>query len=192
MATIQSIRHPAPLEDNLLKMEKRYFTTIHNSPVGNLLLTANGEALTGLYFYGKDGSYITRKKTNHTEKNDFPIFQEVKNQLEEYFAGKRKQFDLTLKFHGTDFQQKVWNTLFTVPFGETATYLQIAEQIGNPKAVRAVGLTNGKNPISIICPCHRVIGSNGKLTGYGGGLENKQWLLEHEEVNSFGTQQKLF
>jgi len=161
-------------------METGSFTTIQHSPVGRLLLTANNKALTGLYFYGIDSSYIKRKKTGRVEKRDLPIFKKAETQLEEYFAGKRKAFDLALAFDGTGFQKSVWNALFTIPYGETAPYLQIADQIGNRDAVRAVGLTNGKNPISIICPCHRVIGSNGKLTGYGGGLENKEWLLRHE------------
>ena len=161
-------------------MEMAYFTTIHNSPVGKLLLTANSNALTGVYFYGKDATFIAGKKAGHEERSDFPIFQEAEAQLQEYFAGTRQQFNLALAFKGTDFQKKVWNALFEVPFGQTASYLQIAELVGDTKAVRAVGLTNGKNPISIICPCHRVIGSNGKLTGYGGGLPNKEWLLRHE------------
>ena len=170
-------------------METGYFTTIQHSPVGSLLLTANNKALTGLYFYANDSSYIKRKKARHVEKNDLPIFKKAETQLEEYFAGKRKEFELALAFDGTGFQKSVWNALFTIPFGETASYLQIADQIGNRDAVRAVGLTNGKNPISIICPCHRVIGSNGKLTGYGGGLENKEWLLRHEGAWPKGPQQ---
>ena len=170
-------------------METGYFTTIQRSPVGRLLLTANNKALTGLYFYGNDPNYIKRKKSHHIEKSDFTIFKKVETQLEEYFAGKRKQFDLALVFNGTGFQKKVWNELFNIPFGETASYLQIADQIGNREAVRAVGLTNGKNPISIICPCHRVIGSNGKLTGYGGGLDNKEWLLRHEGAWPKGPRQ---
>ena len=170
-------------------METAYFTTIPQSPVGRLLLTANCKALTGLYFYKNDSSYITRKRSHHVEKVDLALFKEIKAQLEAYFEGQLKEFDIPMKFEGTDFQKKVWNELLTIPFGKTASYLDIAKQIGNAGAVRAVGLTNGKNPISIICPCHRVIGSSGKLTGYGGGLDNKEWLLKHEGAWPLGAQQ---
>lgn len=102
-------------------------------------------------------------------------------QLREYFRGERTNFDLPLEFHGTAFQQKVWRALLDVPFGETASYGDIARAIGKPKAVRAVGGANAKNPISIVAPCHRIIGSNGTLTGYGGGLWRKEWLLAHEK-----------
>ena len=102
---------------------------------------------------------------------------ETEQQLNDYFAGKRKSFSVSLDFKGTEFQKKVWDALLTIPFGETRTYGQIAQQINHPKAVRAVGAANGKNPISIIAPCHRVIGSTGKLTGFAGGLEVKSYLL---------------
>ena len=101
--------------------------------------------------------------------------------VNEYFEGQRQVFDLPLDFEGTEFQQKVWQALLTIPFGETRSYKQIAEQIGNVKAVRAVGAANGKNPISIITPCHRVVGANGKLVGFAGGLENKDVLLQLEQ-----------
>lgn len=103
-------------------------------------------------------------------------------QLDEYFAGKRTTFDVTLATQGTAFQQAVWQALCAVPFGKTHSYSDIANALDNPKAVRAVGAANGKNPISIIVPCHRIIGANGKLTGYAGGLDRKQWLLEHEGI----------
>ena len=109
-----------------------------------------------------------------------PILQETVKQLNEYFQGQRQIFDLPLDFEGTEFQHKVWQALLTIPFGETRSYKQIAEQIGNVKAVRAVGAANGKNPISIITPCHRVVGANGKLVGFAGGLENKDILLKIE------------
>ena len=105
---------------------------------------------------------------------------ETERQLNDYFAGKRKSFSLKLDFQGTEFQKKVWAALLTIPFGETRSYGQIAKQIKNPKAVRAVGAANGKNPMSIIAPCHRVIGSSGKLTGFAGGLEAKARLLALE------------
>ncbi len=111
---------------------------------------------------------------------DSPAVQAGVRQLSEYFRGERTTFDLPLEFHGTEFQKKVWRALLDVPFGSTASYGDIARAIGNPKAVRAVGGANAKNPISIVAPCHRIIGSNGKLTGYGGGLWRKKWLLAHE------------
>ena len=108
------------------------------------------------------------------------ILKTCLDQLDEYFHAKRRQFMISLAPDGTRFQQKVWQQLLSVPYGATASYLEIAQAIGNPGAVRAVGAANGRNPISIIIPCHRVIGSNGKLTGYGGGLWRKEWLLNHE------------
>lgn len=111
---------------------------------------------------------------------NFPLLQNTEQQLQEYFSGQRQQFDLPLHFIGTHFQRQVWQALLTIPYGETRSYLQIARQIGNEKSVRAVGAANGKNPISIVAPCHRVIGSSGKLTGFAGGLEAKAFLLQLE------------
>jgi len=119
-------------------------------------------------------------KAPDVEEMETPIIKETAKQLAEYLAGKRKAFDLPLKLKGTSFQMQVWQALTTIPYGETRSYRQIAEQIGNPKACRAVGLANNRNPIPIIIPCHRVIGTNGKLVGYGGGLEIKKRLLELE------------
>jgi methylated-DNA-[protein]-cysteine S-methyltransferase len=116
------------------------------------------------------------------ENKNHPVLLETQQQLNEYFQGHRTQFDLALDFAGTEFQQKVWQALLMIPFGETRSYKQIAEQIGNVKAVRAVGAANGKNPISIIAPCHRVVGANGKLVGFAGGLENKDVLLKLEKI----------
>lgn len=110
-------------------------------------------------------------------------------QLKEYFEGQRKQFDLKLNPEGTDFQQQVWNALQEIPFGKTVSYLQLSKTLGDPKAIRAVAAANGKNPLWIVVPCHRVIGSDGSLTGYAGGLHRKKWLLEHE---SPAKQQSLF
>lgn len=107
-------------------------------------------------------------------------FSDVRLQLDEYFAGTREQFDLPLRPRGTDFQQRVWTGLLQIPFGATSTYGGLAARLGDRQASRAVGLANGKNPISIIVPCHRVIGADGSLTGYGGGLDRKLWLLRHE------------
>ena len=120
------------------------------------------------------------KMAELSEDLQHPILQETVKQLNEYFQGQRQIFDLPLDFEGTEFQHKVWQALLTIPFGETRSYKQIAEQIGNVKAVRAVGAANGKNPISIITPCHRVVGANGKLVGFAGGLENKDILLKIE------------
>jgi methylated-DNA-[protein]-cysteine S-methyltransferase len=123
-----------------------------------------------------------------SEAADHPVLVETARQLEEYFAGTRKIFTVKLDFAGTDFQRKVWHALLTIPFGETRSYGQIAKQIGQPNAVRAVGAANGQNPIPIIAPCHRVIGSTGKLTGFGGGLPLKAHLLalEGAQTASFG------
>ena len=114
------------------------------------------------------------------ERADHPVLDETIRQLGQYFAGERRTFELPLEFRGTDFQRQVWTTLLAIPFGETRSYLDVARSLGNPDAVRAVGAANGRNPISIIAPCHRVIGSSGALTGFGGGLEAKAWLLAHE------------
>ena len=145
------------------------FIDYFESPIGTIELTATENGLSSLYFRAK----------KHPPKST-PLFAKVKQQLSEYFAQQRTTFDIALDLKGTDFQQQVWAQLLTIPSGETSTYAQIAKTLDRPKAVRAVGAANGKNPISIIVPCHRVIGSNGKLTGYAGGLERKQWLLEHE------------
>jgi len=114
------------------------------------------------------------------ERRETPVIKKAAKQLEEYFAGKRKEFDLPLGFCGTDFQKKVWAALLSIPYGETRSYGDIAKQIGNPKACRAVGMANNRNPIAVICPCHRVIGADGSLVGYGGGLERKEYLLKLE------------
>lgn len=155
--------------------ETTFYTTMP-SPLGELLLTSDGTHLTGLFMTPHQHG-PTRSPT---WKRDDACLAEARRQLEEYFAGKRTTFDLPLAPTGTAFQQRVWKALREVPFGKTASYGDIARRIGNPKGVRAVGLANGRNPISIVVPCHRVIGSDGSLTGYGGGLDRKQWLLRHE------------
>jgi methylated-DNA-[protein]-cysteine S-methyltransferase len=114
-----------------------------------------------------------------SERND-NAFKHAREQLKAYFAGKLREFELKLRGEGSAFQRSVWKALCNIPFGETESYGGLAKRIGNANASRAVGLANGKNPIGIIVPCHRVVGANGSLTGYGGGLERKQWLLEHE------------
>lgn len=143
------------------------------SPIGNLTLFASARGLTGLFTEG----HTVGVGEFH---NDDARFAETHRQLDAYFAGELREFDLPLDLHGTPFQLRVWAALITIPFGKTISYGEQAEQIGQPKASRAVGLANGRNPVSIIVPCHRVIGKNGTLTGYGGGLEKKRFLLDLE------------
>jgi len=150
------------------------------SPVGTLKLVANETALVAVLWENENPKRV--RLAELVEQADHPVLLETQKQLTEYFAGKRQQFDLPLDFAGTEFQQKVWQALLSIPFGETRSYRDIAEQIGNVKAVRAVGAANGKNPISIIAPCHRVIGMNGKLVGFAGGLGNKDILLKIEQA----------
>jgi methylated-DNA-[protein]-cysteine S-methyltransferase len=156
-----------------------YYFKIINSPVGKLRLIATDEALVFLGWERENQSY----PPNLSENNNHPILLETEKQLTEYFNRKRKDFTIKLDFEGTDFQKKVWNALLSIPYGETTTYGQIAKQLGDPKASQAVGAANGKNPIAIIAPCHRVIGSSGKMVGFGGGLENKVLLLDLENPN---------
>lgn len=148
------------------------------SPVGQLKLVATETALVAVLWENENPNRV--RLAELIENTQHSVLLETQKQLNEYFAGQRQVFDLPLDFEGTEFQQKVWQALLTIPFGETRSYKQIAEQIGNVKAVRAVGAANGKNPISIIAPCHRVVGANGKLVGFAGGLENKDVLLKLE------------
>lgn len=152
------------------------YTTI-TSPVGELTLAAVGGRLTGLLF--EDNRYPPDREGWRRDDGD-PALLAARAQLEEYFAGTRKDFQLALNSKGTEFQQKVWAALLEIPFGETRSYGEQARLIGDHKAVRAVGLANGRNPIPIIVPCHRVIGADGSMTGFGGGIERKKWLLAHE------------
>jgi|CXWL01.1.fsa_nt_gi methylated-DNA-[protein]-cysteine S-methyltransferase len=155
-------------------MESKQFCTVMQSPLGSLMLVSNGEALTGLHM------------TPHPPRRDFifkqdEILKATKAQLKHYFKGALKHFEVPLQLdEGTAFQQKVWQSLTQIPYGVTWTYQQQAKRLGDAKATRAVGSANGHNPISIIIPCHRVIGSNGALLGYGGGLDRKRKLLRHE------------
>ena len=150
--------------------------TEFDSPLGRLLLFGTTRGLSGIM--------MTRHRHfDGQQKNwqrDDARWRDASKQLVEYFAGKRRDFDIPLDVEGTEFQMKVWAALCTIPFGRTASYGDIARQIGNPKAVRAVGLANGRNPVSIVVPCHRVIGADGTLTGYGGGLDRKKILLDLE------------
>ncbi len=165
------------------------YYTYYKSPLGDIALTANDEGLTTLTFI--DGKKFEGNFEGDLEGNKALIipenhhknpekFTQVCQQLTEYFTGERKNFDLPLAAQGTPFQQKVWQALCVIKQGETKTYRWLAKKINNEKAVRAVGSANGANPIALIVPCHRVIGSNGKLTGYAGGLALKAKLLMHE------------
>jgi methylated-DNA-[protein]-cysteine S-methyltransferase len=154
-----------------------YFT-VYDSPIQSLRLVSDGRSLMGLYMMSEKHSFMSQ--SNWVEDDSVAPFGEAKEQLSAYFAGTLTEFDLPLQMQGTPFQQSVWEALKTIPYGTTVSYGELAQQLGQPKASRAVGLANGRNPISIVVPCHRVIGGNGKLTGYGGGVERKQWLLNHE------------
>lgn len=152
-----------------------YLYKMMNSPVGILTLVANGSKLAAILW---EDDQPTRVRLGlMTADEDHVILLETERQLKAYFAGTRTHFDVPLEFVGTDFQKQVWHALLTIPFGETRSYRDVAEQIGNVKAVRAVGAANGRNPISIITPCHRVIGASGDLTGFAGGLKAKEMLL---------------
>ena len=156
---------------------KTYFTHI-DSPIGRLMLTANDRALTGLYFSTGDKA---KQEPDPAWQLCEARFEQAQNELNEYFAGARQQFNVALEPRATPFQNKVLAALNLIPFGKVRSYKQIAETIGSPKAVRAVGNANGNNPIAIFIPCHRVVGSNGALKGFGGGLDAKRYLLSLEQ-----------
>lgn len=150
-------------------MEKLYYG-YYKSPIGNLRIVVDESSLVALDF----------NENEKKQSDEHRYINEVKKQLDEYFKGTRELFDLNIKINGTDFQNKVWNELTKIPYGETISYKELATRIGNDKACRAVGNANNKNKISIVIPCHRVVGSNKKLVGYAGGLEKKEWLINHE------------
>jgi methylated-DNA-[protein]-cysteine S-methyltransferase len=150
--------------------------TTFDSPLGPLLLVSDGRALRGLHFSRRPSP---ADRVDTLDAGD-GLLAEARGQVEEYLRGERRTFDLPLALEGTAFQRSVWNELCRIPFGATVSYRDVAVRIGAPSAVRAVGLANGANPVAIIVPCHRVIGSDGRLTGYGGGLPNKRWLLDLE------------
>lgn len=168
-------------------MKKTINTQTYHSLCGDLLLGSFEGKLCLCDWRVEEHRLLADRRLERSlnaEMKDTPseITAKAAKELDEYFAGGRKTFDLPLLFVGTEFQEKVWNTLLEVPYGETRSYGWMAEMIGNPKAVRAVGTANGSNSISIFAPCHRIIGSNGSLTGYGGGLPAKKFLLELEGV----------
>ncbi len=154
---------------------KKYFTGYFRSPIGTIEIVADEKNLLELKYIDENKSGGSRNK----------IIRETKKQLEEYFKGTRKEFDLPLRFQGTDFQKTVWQALREIPYGTVVTYSDVAVMIGNPRVVRAVGLANNRNKLPIIVPCHRVIGKNGKLVGYSTGLWRKEFLIEHEAKSSF-------
>lgn len=158
----------------------RYTNNIQ-TPIGVLFLAEENDALTEVSFAEKDTRTFQAGRQAETIELETPLLAETKRQLKEYFEGRRKEFTIPLFMRGTSFQKKVWEQLLTIPYGETVTYGEIAARIGNPRAGRAVGMANHHNPVSIIVPCHRVIGADGRLTGYGGGLPIKEKLLELEK-----------
>jgi methylated-DNA-[protein]-cysteine S-methyltransferase len=154
----------------------------HTTPLGLVELHTDGRAITTVSFVQNEALQST---ATHTSS---PLLLQCMLQLNEYFAGTRKSFDIALAQPGTAFQQQVWAQLMHIPFGKTISYLELSKRINNVKAIRAVGTSNGSNNIAILVPCHRVIGSDGSLTGYAGGLWRKQWLLEHENKFANGVQ----
>ncbi|MDN4077835.1 methylated-DNA--[protein]-cysteine S-methyltransferase [Paenibacillus polymyxa] len=146
------------------------------SPIGEIEIRGTNEAVYSIMFSNRN-----EPLTMLTEEAPIQVLEECASQLDEYFKGERFEFSFPYAFEGTDFQQKVWNALVTVGYGTTTAYKDIALAIGNEKAIRAVGSANGKNKLSIVIPCHRIVGSNQKLTGYAGGLWRKEWLLQHEK-----------
>ena len=161
------------------RKEQVFFKPIA-SPVGRLTLVGSNDGLAAILWENDNPGRVRLNVVGRDD--DHPVLVAAERQLAEYFSGRRKAFDLRLDFAGTAFQKKVWRALLAIPFGETRSYGEIARQIGSPRAVRAVGAANGRNPISIVAPCHRVVGSTGKLTGFAGGLDTKAFLLDLERA----------
>ena len=156
------------------------FYDLHHTPTGELLMMSDGESLTDLHMTA--GKYVPATGAQWVRSVGLPLFDQTKRELDAYFAGTLKKFTVPLAPQGTDFQRQAWRALTQIGYGTTCTYGEQAARMGRPKAVRAVGAANGKNPIGIIIPCHRVIGANGALTGYAGGLHNKELLLKLEGI----------
>jgi len=162
----------------------RTFTIAHPSPLGDLLISGNKSFITGIHYADLHAELAAEA----VPANEAPaLLQRCATHLDEYFAGWRRTFGLQFQQEGTSFQQTVWQGLLKIPFGETRTYGELARQIGNTRSSRAVGIANGKNQIAIVIPCHRIIGTNGNLTGYNGGLWRKKWLLDHEKRIAHGV-----
>jgi methylated-DNA-[protein]-cysteine S-methyltransferase len=157
-------------------------STYYASPIGNLRISCNSTCITEVHFLNKD------EPITATQPAAPPVLQQCLEELIEYFQGQRKKFEVPVYQDGTSFQQRVWNELLNIPFGKTISYLTLAKRLGDPKVIRAAASTNGKNHIAIIVPCHRVIGSNNDLVGYGGGLWRKKWLLDLETKITYGVQ----
>ena len=168
------LRHPETA-DMIATMSDITLSTRITSPIGVLTLTSNGSALTQLII-ARDEDIATEAIPTEMD----PVLAAAREQLDAYFDMRLTTFDLPLAPRGTDFQRRVWDALKTIPFGETISYAELARRIDQPKAMRAVGAANGRNPLMIIVPCHRVIGADGSLTGFGGGIDRKRWLLDHE------------
>ncbi len=152
----------------------------YSSPVGDLIITSKDERITGVHFL----------KERRLDSEITPVIEQCMTELDEYFFRGRKFFNVDMSLNGTAFQNKVWNELLTIPYGKTISYMELAIRLGDINSIRAVGLANGQNPVAVIVPCHRVIGKDGDLVGYTGGMQNKLWLLQHE--GAFAEQLRLF
>jgi methylated-DNA-[protein]-cysteine S-methyltransferase len=163
------------------------YKAFYRSPLGLLEIISDSTAITEISFVRNNGKKIPDELGKYTPV----VIKQCIQELEEYFSGTRKKFDVPYKLDGTDFQLRVWQELQKIPYGSTVTYAEQAQKLGDVKAIRAVGTANGKNKIAIIIPCHRVIGTNGALTGYVGGIESKKWLLLHEQEHSDANEKGL-
>jgi methylated-DNA-[protein]-cysteine S-methyltransferase len=157
-----------------------HYATIQ-SPIGELLLVADDSALTGVYFAGRD--HVPFESKGWTLNAGHPVLKKAAQQLKEYFAGKRTTFSLPLRLAGTRFQERIWRQIARIPYGTTISYTELAKRAEAPHAVRPAGTTTGRNPVSIVIPCHRVVGKNGSMCGFAGGLERKQYLLNLEAAD---------
>ncbi|HVZ97189.1 MAG TPA: methylated-DNA--[protein]-cysteine S-methyltransferase [Chitinophagaceae bacterium] len=166
-------------------MIKQQLTTFYKCPAGYIHIKISDGHITALLF--TDEEHFSSDETGHLSASEKKILKECTRQFDEYFSGKRKIFDLPLQQTGTGFQHKVWNELMKIPYGKTISYLELAQRLGDVKSIRAAASANGKNKLSIVVPCHRVIGSDGSLIGYGGGLPRKKWLLDHENKFAHGV-----
>ena len=161
---------------------------LYNSPIGTILIELTDVCITALLFMDEKKEAMAKDKSVIETSTNDDLIDKCRKQLNEYFEGTRREFDFPIQQTGTAFQQKIWTALLQIPYGKTISYLDLSKRTGDAKAIRAVGTTNGKNQLSIVVPCHRVIGSNGDLTGYAGGLWRKKWLLQHEAKFAHGVQ----